>query len=624
MCIVGVARELAAHFGLPLTVPEPSLAGDASIGRDVAVAVEAPDRCPWFTAWALTVTMGSAPDWMQRRLVKAGMRPINNVVDVTNYVMLERNQPLHAFDLARLGGRGIVVRLAANEETMTTLDGIERTFTDEDLLVCDAESVPQGIAGIMGGATSEVSETTTELLLEAAYFERMGIARSSKRLKLRSEASARFERGIDPDAVARHTARGIELLVEIAGARPANAPVSVRAHEHERPRITLRTSKVNRVLGTSLTDAQVCDALVPLGVDVKGKGKGKADKITAVPPSFRPDLEREIDLVEEVGRRVGFAAIGRTVPKPHEQIGGLSRAQRDRRTAADALVGAGLFEAITVPLVPAAAEEGRMVLVANPLRAEDSALRTGLLPGLLRVTASNHARGNTDVGLFEIGRVFFTPADGPLPDEPVHVAALLAGTVCRAPVEPDRPVDVYDAIDALGALLDALEIAKHQLVAATVPGMHATRAASVEVDGDTVGSVGEIAGSVCAAVGMSGPVVGFEVDLDAIIGSTRRDRAFVTPSPYPVAAIDLAFVINDDVPAASIAATIHASAEGLAEEVLAFDEFRDDSFGAGRRSLAFRVRYRAPDRTLTDAEVVTLRQHAIDAVAKRHGASLRG
>jgi phenylalanyl-tRNA synthetase beta chain len=204
------------------------------------------------------------------------------------------------------------------------------------------------------------------------------------------------------------------------------------------------------------------------------------------------------------------------------------------------------------------------------------------------------------------------------------VAALLAGTVHRAPIEPDRPVDVYDAIEALGALLEALEIAEPQLVAATVPGLHATRAASVEVEGHTIGSVGEIAGSVRDAFDMSGPMVGFEVDLDALIGAPRRDRTFVMPSPYPVAAIDLAFVVSDGVPAASIAATIRTAADGLAEEIVAFDEFRDDSFGPGRRSLAFRVRYRAPDRTLKDAEVATLRQHAIDAVAEQHGGDLRG
>jgi len=618
MCMIGVARELAAHFGLPLEVPESSVSSDAAVGQDVTVTIDAPDRCWWFLAWPMTVTMGASPDWMQKRLALAGMRPISNVVDVTNYVMLERNQPLHAFDLQRLAGPGIIVRLAKSREKMTTLDDVERTFTDEDLLVCDANSVPQGIAGIMGGQTSEVSESTTEVLLEAAYFERMGIAKTSKRLKLRSEASARFERGTDPDGVLRHMTRGVELLMEVAGAKPAKEPVDVRPHAPERPSITVRTSKVNRVLGTELTDAQVLDALAPLGIDVKGKG----DKITAVPPSFRPDLEREIDMVEEIGRRIGFENIGRTVPKPQEQVGGLTHAQRDRRLAADALVGAGLFEAITLPLVPATDAEN-IVLVANPLRAEDAALRTDLLSGLLRAAATNHARGNPDIGLFEIGRVFLA-SNELLPEEPVHAAAVLSGTVRRGPVEDDRPVDVYDAVDALTVLLDALEIADHRLVASSPAGLHGGRTATVEISGQAAGWVGEVASNVAAGHEIEGRVVGFEVDLGQMLDAPRRDRAFVTPSPYPIASIDLAFVLDERVAAADVVATLHGSAPELLEEVSVFDEFRSGEFGATKRSLAFRLRYRAPDRTLKDAELDTLRQGAITAVQEAHEGDLRG
>ena len=223
MCIVGVARELAAHFKLPLEVPEPHAPADAAVTSDISVEIEAPDRCPRYLGRVAQVVMGESPAWLAQRLVKAGMRPISNVVDVTNYVLLERNQPLHAFDLSRLAGRGIVVRLAADGETMTTLDGVERALTAEDLLICDAERAPQAIAGIMGGSTSEVSDATTEILLESAYFDRLGIARSSKRLKLRSESSARFERGIDPEAVARNAERAMELLVG-RGGRTGRAP----------------------------------------------------------------------------------------------------------------------------------------------------------------------------------------------------------------------------------------------------------------------------------------------------------------------------------------------------------------------------------------------------------------
>ena len=250
MCVVGVARELAAHFSLPLEVPEPHAATDASVSSDItgqiSVVIEDEARCPRYLGRVARVTLGPSPTWMAQRLVKAGMRPISNVVDVTNYVLLERNQPLHAFDLAKLGGRGIVVRTAAAGETITTLDDVERELTVDDLLICDAQRVPQAVAGIMGGSTSEVSDATTEILLESAYFERMGIALTSKRLKLRSESSARFERGIDPDAVARNAERALELLVEVAGAQVAPDAVDVYPRPAERTRITVRASRRER------------------------------------------------------------------------------------------------------------------------------------------------------------------------------------------------------------------------------------------------------------------------------------------------------------------------------------------------------------------------------------------
>jgi phenylalanyl-tRNA synthetase beta chain len=355
--------------------------------------------------------MGASPAWLTQRLVKAGMRPISNVVDVTNYVLLERNQPLHAFDLSRLAGRGIVVRTADEGETITTLDDVERTLTGEDLLICDAERTPQAIAGIMGGSTSEVSDATTEILLESAYFERMGIARSSKRLKLRSESSARFERGIDPDAIAVNAERAMELLVEVAGAQVAPDAVDVYPAPVERTRVRLRTSRVNAVLGTALDAEDVWDSLAPLGIeldtaldfDALESERAADDEVVAIVPTFRPDLEREIDLVEEVARRVGFDAIGRTLPDTHGQVGMLSARQQERRLVADALVGVGLSEAITLSLVsPADLERAgapldRVVRATNPLRAEESVLRTAILPGLLRAVAGNRAHGLADV-----------------------------------------------------------------------------------------------------------------------------------------------------------------------------------------------------------------------------------
>jgi phenylalanyl-tRNA synthetase beta chain len=638
MCVVGVARELAAHFSLELDVPEPHAATDAEVASDITVTIEAPARCPRYLGRVGRVTIGDSPPWLAQRLVKAGMRPISNVVDVTNYVLLERNQPLHAFDLSRLAGPGIVVRLADDGETMTTLDGIERTLIADDLLICDGDRVPQAIAGIMGGSTSEVSATTTEILLESAYFERMGIALSSKRLKLRSESSARFERGIDPDAIAVNAERAMQLLVEVAGGRVAGDAVDEYPTPHERPRIRVRTDRVNAVLGSELDAEDVWQALAPLGIEVDDSDEGAVggdDVLTVVPPSFRPDLEREIDLVEEVARRIGFDRIGRTLPDTHGQVGMLSARQRDRRAVADALVGAGLSEAITLSLVSpadlerAGAPMDRLVRAANPLRAEESVLRTGILPGLLRAVAGNRAQGIADVALFEQGRVFLEATGSregtpPLPEEPEHVAAVIAGSVRRAPVEPDRPIDVYDAVDALRAVSDALRIEGIELRSADVVGYQRGRAAEVVAGGVVIGALGQVADDVVDALNLEPPVVAFEVALDGLAAAPRRDTEFHALSRFPVSMVDLAFVVDAAVPAAAIEATIRAATGDVLERVRCFDEFTSGALGAGRRSLAFALRFRAPDRTLTDADVAALRSRAIDAVVAAHGAELRG
>ncbi|MFN8026276.1 MAG: phenylalanine--tRNA ligase subunit beta [Acidimicrobiia bacterium] len=599
MCVTGVARELAAHFSLPLDIPEPNAATSASVASDITVVIDDDVRCPRYLGRVARVAMGPSPAWMAQRLVKAGMRPISNVVDVTNYVLLERNQPLHAFDLAKLGGRGIVVRTAAAGEKITTLDGVERELTGDDLLICDAERVPQAVAGIMGGATAEVSDTTTEILLESAYFERMGIALTSKRLKLRSESSARFERGIDPDAIARNAERAMELLVEVAGAQVAADAVDVYPRPVERERIRLRASRVNAVLGTALDAEDVWDSLAPLGIELDSDPDATdGDTVVAIVPTFRPDLDREIDLVEEVARRIGFDRIGRTLPDTHGQVGALTLRQRERRLVADALVGAGFSEAITLSLVsPADLERAgapldRLVRATNPLRSEESVLRTAVLPGLLRALAGNRNQGLPDVALFEMGRVFLSPVgddrDGPLPDEPEQVAFAWSGHVRRRPVEDDRPVDVYDAVDAVRAVLGALGVADVSFEPVANPGFRAGRAATVTVSGVAAGTVGEISPTVLDALHLEAPVVGAELVLDTLLDAPRRDRTFRAPSRFPASLLDLAFVADQSVAAASIEATLRAELGDVLEAVRCFDDYRSDELAAaGKRSLAF-------------------------------------
>jgi phenylalanyl-tRNA synthetase beta chain len=632
MSIVGLARDLAAHFGLPLSVPAPVIdEGGAPTASEVSVRIEAPDRCPRFTVRRIGVTMGESPAWLARRLVLAGMRPISNVVDVTNYVLLERGQPLHAFDLDRLPGRGLVVRLADDGELMTTLDGVERTLSSEDLLVCDAERRPQSVAGIMGGSEAEVSHATTEILLEAAYFQPMGISRSSKRLGIRSESSARFERGVDPNAVLIGSARAAELLREVASAHVAPEPIDEYPVPITPARIKVRVPRVEALLGVELGSERVKDSLRPLEIEIEELGAGGGDEFVAIAPTFRPDLEREIDMVEEVARRIGFNEIPRTLPHTTGVAGGLTVRQRERRVIEDVMVGTGASEAMTVPLIAAVDLErfgldtDGTVEATNALRAEEPYLRPAILPGLLKAGAYNAGQGMADLALFELGHVFSTPApDNLLPDERDHLALLLTGTVARGPIEPDRVVDPYDAVDALEALLEALELANVELVAGPAPGFDPTRSAAITVGGAAIGHLGALSSSVLDAFGIPVAGVAIELDVDGLMGAARRDRTFRAQSRFPGSSIDLAFVLPESVPGASVERTLRTATGDLLEAVRVFDEFRSNALGPDRRSLAFALRFRAPDRTLTDTEIAGLRQAAIDSVIAAHDAELRG
>jgi phenylalanyl-tRNA synthetase beta chain len=634
MSIVGIARELAAHFGRPLDLG--LVEQSAAVGEvgGATVVIEAPDRCPRLTARVARVALGPSPEWLQRRLRLAGMRPISNVVDVTNYVMLERGRPLHAFDLHRMAGPGILVRLASDGERITTLDGVERLLTADDLLICDLDRTAQAIAGVMGGATAEVSSATTAILLESAHFAPEGIARTSKRLGLRSEASARFERGVDPESTLVGADLAMRLLADVAQADVEPGAVDAYPAPVVPPRITVRPPRVNQVLGTDLARDDMARLLAPLGITVEIAG----DDLITTPPTWRPDLEREIDIVEEVARRHGLARIERSVPVVPGLVGGLDAAQRDRRLVADTLVGAGYDEAFTLPLVsPADLERvgldtGGAVEVENPLRAEESLLRPAILPGLLRAVAHNAGFGTPDVALFEIGTVFAQAAatgartgrDAVLPDEHQHLCAVRAGRVVRTPHEADRPVDAYDAVAVAEALRDALRLADLRTEAAALPGLHPTRGARVVVDGRFAGAVGEVDAPVLDAFGIEVPVVALEVDVDALLRAERRPARAEPVSRYPAASIDLAFAVADDVPAAAVASTLRGAGGALLESVRLFDVFRSEALGAGRVSLAFALRFRAPDRTLTDDDVAALRRECIAAVEHAHGAQLRG
>jgi len=631
MSIAGVARDLAAALGVRFSLPRPAAPSVIDLAPATLV-VEAPARCPRYVARTGRVAVGPSPGWIAQRLTKAGMRPISNVVDVTNYVMLERGQPLHAFDLALLGGRGIVVRLANDGEKIITLDGVERTLSAADLLICDANRAPQAIAGVMGAGDSEVSDATTELLLESAYFTADGILRTSKRLGLRTESSARFERGVDPNGTATAAARAWELFTEIASGQPAGGTLDEYPTPIEPMRVTLRTARVNEVLGTDLDTDTIRGHLEPIGFAVPEGSTldGHGGVVEYVVPTYRPDVEREIDLIEEVARHHGYNNIARTLPRTKEPSGGLTPVQLGRRAVRDALLGTGLSEAYTFSLVApadlaAAGLPAEGIELENPLRAEESLLRPAVLPGLLRAAAFNAGHGLPDVGLFEIGHVFLPPPEGQtLPDEREHLAVVLAGTVFRLPHEPDRPVDGHDVVGRLETVAEALALADWWLEPGDAAGFAPGRAAVVVVDGAPAGAVGEVDPAVRTRLGLASPVAALEVNLSRVLDGTRKERRSVTPSRYPASTIDLAFVVDEPVPAGAAQRTLRAKAGDLLEDIRLFDVFRSDALGPNKKSLAFGLRFRAPDRTLTDEEVGGLRQRLIDAMAKEHGANLRG
>ena len=612
MSVAGVARDLAATLGVPFAIPEPKPGRAVAQGAGTAtVRIEAPQRCGRFLAAVIGgVEIGPSPAWIANRLTLAGMRPINNVVDASNYVMLELGTPNHAYDLDRLPGRGLVVRTAEAGESLVTLDGVERRLDADDLLICDATSSPVGIAGIMGGASSEISAGTTEVLLEAAWFLPIGISRSSRRLRLRTEASARFEKGVDWAVLDTAVGRFCELL----GVAAATPVVDERGDLPAVEPVRLRIERVNRILGTALDDDTVAGHLASIGFTTGRQGPGLLD-VTI--PTWRPDTATEIDVIEEVARLHGYGNIARTVPTS-TLAGGLTPYQRDRRLVRQLLAGAGASEAWSTTFLSAAAIErcgldpADAVVVTNPLVADESRPRTSLLPGLVAALAYNEARRQPDVHLFEVGKVFAQPASGAaLPVEREVAAVALAG--CDA----GEARSVWEVV-AEGLLLDDVRI-----TATTAPGLHPTRTAQVAVGGVAVGLLGELDPDVRAANGVTERVAWLELDLEAMLAAPHGSRTYRPVSRFPSADVDLAFEVEEAIPAGDVARTL-SSGDDLVVGVRLFDVYRGPQVPPGRRSLAFSVRLQALDRTLTDDEVSAARLRLVEAVTAAHGAVLRG
>ncbi len=617
MSVAGVARDLAARLGLSFAIPEPQVeiaAGDAA--ARVSVEILDPDLCGRFHASVIDgVRVEPSPAWIAERLTHLGMRPINNVVDASNYVMLELGQPNHTYDLAKLPDGALRVRWARADETILTLDDVERTLTGgRDGVIADGTDTAVGIAGVMGGASTEISDTTTSVLLECAFWTPMAIAVSSKYLGLRSEASARFERGTDPDIVDLAARRLAELLAP-SGARLVEGSVTVDGDLPDRTPVTVRTDRVNRLLGTDLAPEAVPALLEPIGFGVVPADPPGTFSVTV--PTFRPDTSTETDVIEEIARHHGYSRIPKRVPTS-VQIGALTPLQRDRRTLRQVLVGLGVHEAMPLPfLAPGdlarAGLPAEAVTLTNPLAAEESVLRTSLRPGLLRAVAYNESHRTEGVGLFEIGKVFGVPLGGTtLPDEREHLAVVLAGVEATAAVEVWQVL--HHTLGLPGAGIDQTQV---------VPGLHPGRSGVITLDGTVVGEVGEVDPGVLDALGIRERVAWLQVDLDTALALPHGEHPYHPISRYPSSDLDLAFEVDESIPAGNVAAAIRGAAGELLVGLALFDVFRGAPVPDGRRSLAYRLRLQATGRTLTDDDITSVRDAVVSTV-EGLGATLRG
>ncbi|HEY2320981.1 MAG TPA: phenylalanine--tRNA ligase subunit beta [Solirubrobacteraceae bacterium] len=625
--IYGIAREVHAATGAPLAPPPWNDDGAAVPGTldAVSITVECPDLCPRFTARAFeNVTIGPSPRWLKARLMAAGQRPISNVVDITNYVMLLTGQPLHAFDLDRIAGRQLTVRTARDGETMETLDGQTRTLDSEMVLIADDEG-PTSIAGVMGGARSEVQASTTRVLMEVATWDGANIHKTSLKLGLRSEASSRNEKGLQPEQAMQAQAIATRLMVELCGATVPPGTIDIGGDGPAPQTILLRDAKVSGLLGVEVARERSAEILNALEFATAPADGGLE---VTVPAFRRADVTREADLIEEVARLGALEDLPATLPSRHGAWGRLTDTQRLRRRAADALTAQGLHEIVgwsfegPEQMARLRLADRPAVELVNPMSADQSRLRTTLLGSLLDVGQRNRARGAGALRLFEAGAVYLPDPDSARsrPAEPYRVAALLAGPVRPATWrEPEpRAADFFAAKGVLAGLLDAVRAPWTLEAGADVePFLHPGRAARIVVDGDPAGWIGEIHPEVAAEWDWSEAVAAFELDLD-VAGRHVRFTTYRDVTSFPEVREDLAVIVPDAVSADQVLDVVRAAGGSLLAGAEVFDVYRDEErIGAGNVSLALRLRFQAPDRTLTDEEVAGRRRKIASALTSQ-------
>ena len=646
LSVYGVAREVHALTGLPLaadpTADEPEPSGDDTAADHVSIEID-PEVCLRFTARVFDdVKIGPSPVWLRQRLIAAGQRPISNVVDITNYVMLLTGQPLHSFDLDQVRGGRIVVRRAHAGETMVTLDDAERTLDPSIAVVADAEG-PSGIAGIMGGQISEVSETTTRVLMEAATWVGPNIMRSEARLGLRTEASTRFEKQLHPDTALAAQNLAARLMVDLCGARHVPGTVDVYPEPVEPRVVGLRAERSRRLLGVDIPPGEIETTLGALGYGLAPGPDPEVDYRVTVPHWRDGDVQREADLIEEVGRIHGLDKIPATLPARAQAVGRLNRSQRLRRRLEDELRGRGLTEIVAYSFTrPDALEALRLgdvppLRVANPLSEDQSVMRPLLLPGLLDAAARNAARGRPDVRLFESAHVYRNadPTEGATRNggsprgltpatERHHIGALITKSQAATWRTPARAADFYAAKALLEAVLEPTGV-EWWVEPGERPYLHPGRGATVVAgDDQKIGWVGELHPLAARAWEIEPGAAAFEIDADLLVELDPGPALAEDLTTFPALLQDLAVVVGDAVPAAAVETVVREAGGRLLRGARVFDVYRGEQVGAGSKSLALRLEFRADDRTLSDDDVAGRRRRIEEQLGEQLGGRLRG
>ena len=619
----GIAREVRALTGAELRMPacEVTESGPPA-AASVAIDIEDAQGCPRYVGRVVrNVRIGPSPEWLQRRLQAVGQRPINNVVDVTNYVLQELGQPLHAFDLAKLADDRIIVRRARPGEKMESLDEIERELTEEILVIADGRKAV-ALAGIMGGADSEVSAATTDILLESAYFDPTRVRRGKSLLEMQTEAAMRFERGADWEMAPVAIDRAARLIAELAGGDVAPERLDLFPNPPQLPHPSARISRVNQLLATDLDGAAICHTLELLGCQVEQEG----DLLQVVPPSYRPDLLREADLIEEVGRIYGYDRIEGSQQASPAWLKPLEPHLALQREMRHTLSGLGFDEVASNTIVERkwlelSGEKGAVEL-ANPPTENQAVLRTTLIPSLLDIARRNFNQRAASVAVFELGRCFQQLPDAPEHREYTCLSGLWSGQYAVSPWQADRrEVDFFDLKGSLEALLVDVDLC---FESATFSSLRSGRSARVLVDGRPCGYLGEVKPSLCSSFAIERPVYIFELNFQTLV-ETRAERAsdFVPLAKYPPIERDLAVLLREDVSSAEVVEQIGATAPRLIESVALFDLYQGDQIPAGQKSLAFSIRLRAPDKTLKDRQADALIDQILKRLGDRFGAQLR-